>query len=131
MNQYGTHLVLISGIFYLGIIFSTATNYEYSVETFITITAICVSLIFIGFWLSNLRTLEKAQLDFHPEGIIMSSNSGYIPLKYESIKKISTSNITFKRDKSQFFVISKDNRKFEIQTDKDIYEGMVEYFPEV
>lgn len=121
----------IATLFFIGIIFSTAMDYQYSVETFSLITLAWAILVFLGLWISLLRKYERAQLNFHPEGIIMSTTSGYIPLKYEHIKTLSTSNITFRNKKSQFYVIAKDNRKFEIQTTRDVYESLVEYFPEV
>ena len=107
-----------------------AFGIKYSVNTFLIITVVCVFLMVLGFWLGNLRRYEKARLEFRPEGIIMCTQSGFIPMKYESIKKIKLSNIIYDKDKSHFYLIAKDNRKFEIQTDQDVYEGLAEMFPE-
>ncbi len=80
--------------------------------------------------LSYYRTFEKATFSFIPEGIIIESKIGYIPIRYDEIEYFKGDGIPDSEDRTVEFVIqTKSNKKYRIKSEFEIYEGLIQTFP--
>lgn len=95
---------------------------------------ISVAMLLFGEWLKGLRNYEKAQLELKPNGISLLSKTRTIELEFDKIKNFrgvmnlvhGLTNI----HKLNFVIKMTNNRKYEIRSHKDIYNGLTDYFPD-
>lgn len=90
----------------------------------------CILTFVIGILLWSYRGKKNAQIQFHPEGIILKTEAGFIPLKYHHIKKLPISDYTHPPNKTDFYIITTDDRRYEVNADSVMYEALIERFPE-
>lgn len=121
---FGVILVII--FIYIYAAWFEKWDYE---QNFIFVISILFAIAIAGS-LSYYRTFEKATFNFIPEGIIIKSRLGYIPIKYDEIKYFKGNGIPDSEDNTVEFVIeTKRNKKYRIKSKFEIYEGLIEIFP--
>jgi len=130
LNQYGIGLFLLGFVAFVIFIFSTAFDIEYNNQELYLIIGICGLLMIIGLILDQIRKYENTLIQFLPEGVILKINNGYIPIKYNQIEKIPMSNFSFNKNKTTFYLLTEDRKKFEIKIDTEIYDVLIDTFPE-
>lgn len=116
--------------------FEIATIYLFEVvnRNIYIVLSCSLFLVLFGEWLKGLRKYEKAELALKTDGILLSSTTRNIELKYEKIKKFKGvmnlvhgfSNI----HKLNFVIKTTDNEKIEIRSHTDVFNGLTDAFPD-
>lgn len=122
-------LILLGGLVFMVFVFSTAMDFHYNNEEVLQIIGISFGLILIGVLVQDAKRYENAKIQFLPEGVIMKSIDGFIPIKYGAIKRIPLSDFSVDRAKSYFYLHVEDARKYEIKIDSEIYDALLEILP--
>ncbi len=130
INKLGLGISIASVLIFFGVLLSIKFYVTYSALEFEALTLGCGALFIVGVWLKSRRRYELAKLQFLPEGIMMITTAGYIPLKYEDLKSFRVSDHSSDPDKTYFYLDVKDGRSYEIKADSEIYEGLIGVFPD-
>lgn len=91
-------------------------------------TLISLIIIVIGIILNLIRRAEKAIMILNASEIIIKNNRIFKKFKYDNIQRFEEKNQSL--EKISFKIIAKNGNDIEIKTDKEIFEWLVEYFPE-
>lgn len=91
-------------------------------------TLISIIIILYGCLLNGIRRNEKAILVLNASEIIIKNKRILKKLKYDKIERFEGQGLGVKN--VSFKIITKNEDDIEITANKEIYEWLIEYFPE-
>jgi len=98
-------------------------------QNFLFFLIILIGIVIAGS-LSYYRTFEKAELNFIPEGIIIESKIGFIPIKYNNIEYFKSDGIPDSENNTiEFIIQTTDKKSYRIKSKFEVYEGLIQTFP--
>ena len=128
INHFGLPLILIAIILFVIFIYGAWFENMTWLQTLMFIIG-DIFILILGVTIIKFRNFKNATLHFIPEGIIIHSKIGFIPLKYKEIKYFKSINITNQDGTKEFVIETKDAREFVIKSKTDIYDGLINVFP--
>jgi hypothetical protein len=85
-------------------------------------------LLIFGLSMLEYRSFSKGKLHFIPEGVIIESKVGYIPIKYDEIKYFKNIRIKEEDGRQEFLIEKLDGKKYRIKARSEVYQGLIQFF---